>query len=155
MKPGVWLPGRATSLSPPPPGPCPRPQWSFLKKVNSLCSLPPFLLSLSRSSHCLRLTLLLSDALLKLAEQETPLYVYSEAQIERQIAALKGIQAASRVFYAIKANPNADVLKVSYSSSYSYLSLCCLSLSPLAHCTFPPAHLLHLSSSPPPLLILS
>ena len=47
------------------------------------------------------------ETLLGLAK-ETPVYVYDEETILNSIATLKSITALSRVFFALKANPNPE-----------------------------------------------
>ena len=51
------------------------------------------------------------DELLALAKEATPLYVYDEDTIRRSIEKLTAIKSVDRRLYALKANPNVDVLK--------------------------------------------
>jgi diaminopimelate decarboxylase/aspartate kinase len=51
------------------------------------------------------------DDLLQLAAQQTPRYVLDEATLDESLDALASITAVDRVFFAIKANPHADVLR--------------------------------------------
>ncbi len=49
------------------------------------------------------------EHLLSLAKNEgSPLYVYDEATIRNAAAKLRSLSAIDHLFYAIKANPNAD-----------------------------------------------
>lgn len=50
--------------------------------------------------------------LLALAKEQSPLYVYDEETVEQAASALLALKAPDRVFYALKANPNPDVLRV-------------------------------------------
>lgn len=51
------------------------------------------------------------DALLAEAAKGTPAYVYDEATVRRSARALRGITAADRVFYAMKANSHPELLR--------------------------------------------
>lgn len=51
-------------------------------------------------------------ALLALAEAGTPLYVYDAGTIRKAAQTLRGLGAIDQVFYALKANPHPDVLRV-------------------------------------------
>jgi len=59
------------------------------------------------SAYTPRLT---PDQLLELSREHSPCYVYSETILRRQIAALRTLPV-NRLFFAIKANPNPDILK--------------------------------------------
>ena len=50
-------------------------------------------------------------ALLRLGEQHGAAYVYDGVTIAERIASLRRLTAVSRLLYAVKANPNAEVLK--------------------------------------------
>lgn len=52
------------------------------------------------------------DDLLALAREETPLYVYDEATLRAAASSLVALRSVDRVFYAIKANPCADILRI-------------------------------------------
>ncbi|HEY4223112.1 MAG TPA: aspartate kinase, partial [Myxococcota bacterium] len=52
-----------------------------------------------------------SKALIELAKQESPLYVYDQATLDEAIAAIQALKSIDRRFYAIKANANADILR--------------------------------------------
>lgn len=49
--------------------------------------------------------------LLELSQTHSPSFVYDEETLQRSVDTLQHIDAVSRVFYAIKANPNAEILK--------------------------------------------
>lgn len=49
--------------------------------------------------------------LLELARTQTPLYVYDSQTIQKQTDALRNVSAVSDIYYAIKANSNADILR--------------------------------------------
>jgi diaminopimelate decarboxylase/aspartate kinase len=51
------------------------------------------------------------EALLRLGEQHGAAYVYDRATIAEHIASLRRLSAVNRLLYAVKANPNAEVLK--------------------------------------------
>jgi diaminopimelate decarboxylase/aspartate kinase len=55
-----------------------------------------------------------ASTLLQLAHQKSPLYVYDAATLEGSAQALKSLRAVDQIFYAMKANNNADVLKTFY-----------------------------------------
>lgn len=50
--------------------------------------------------------------LVELARQQTPLYVYDRDTLEKRAEDLLGIKSLARVFYAIKANSNPDILRL-------------------------------------------
>ena len=52
------------------------------------------------------------DELLALADEQSPRYVYDEATLRTKSRAIQGLSPVDRVFYAIKANPHPDVLRV-------------------------------------------
>lgn len=49
--------------------------------------------------------------LLRIAEDESPVYVYDEATLRRQVSRLLDMKVFDRIFYATKANWNGDVLR--------------------------------------------
>ncbi len=48
--------------------------------------------------------------LLDIGQAHSPVYVYDEATISAQIASLQSLQAVDKILYAVKANPNVDIL---------------------------------------------
>lgn len=50
--------------------------------------------------------------LLEIGAQRDATYVYDRATLEQAVAALKGLTAVDAVFYAMKANPHRDILKL-------------------------------------------
>lgn len=60
------------------------------------------------------------DALLALADEGTPAYVYDEATVQRSASELRGIGAADRVFYAMKANSHPDVLRIAAAAGLGF-----------------------------------
>ena len=52
------------------------------------------------------------EKLLEIASQGTPRYVYDEQAIHEAVDEVRGIDAVSRVLYAVKANPNEDILRL-------------------------------------------
>lgn len=61
---------------------------------------------------------------------QTPLYVYSKACLEKTVTALQGCDAIDHIFYAMKANYNADILKIFYQAGIGFE---CVSLSEVQH----------------------
>ena len=51
-------------------------------------------------------------ALLALAEEEAPVYVYDEAVVRERARRVRDIEAVDRVFYAMKANPHPALLRL-------------------------------------------
>ena len=51
------------------------------------------------------------DQLLEIAREHSPVYVYHRETVRASIEALRGIRSVDRVFYAMKSNNNADVLR--------------------------------------------
>ena len=51
------------------------------------------------------------EMLLRIGEQHGAAYVYDRATIEERIASLRRLSAVDRLLYAVKANPNLEVLK--------------------------------------------
>ncbi|HET6567835.1 MAG TPA: bifunctional aspartate kinase/diaminopimelate decarboxylase [Rhodothermales bacterium] len=60
------------------------------------------------------------DDLLQLAEHESPVYVYDEDVLRANAEAALSIKAMDRVFYAMKANSNADVLRLVYEAGLGF-----------------------------------
>jgi len=52
------------------------------------------------------------DALLDLAAEKSPRYVYDASTIEARSRAVQDLDPVDRVFYAVKANPHPDVLRL-------------------------------------------
>jgi diaminopimelate decarboxylase/aspartate kinase len=52
------------------------------------------------------------DALLDLADADTPRYVYNAATIRQKAAHLQTVDGLDRLFYAVKANPHPDILRL-------------------------------------------
>lgn len=50
--------------------------------------------------------------LLEIGAQRDATYVYDRESIEQAVAALKGLKAVDAVFYAMKANPHREILKI-------------------------------------------
>lgn len=69
------------------------------------------------------------DELLALAD-ESPLYVYEEKSLQTAVDSLQEIEAVQRVFYAIKANSNPDILEVFYRAGIGFE---CVSIGELNH----------------------
>jgi diaminopimelate decarboxylase/aspartate kinase len=58
------------------------------------------------------------EALLRRGEQGTPVYVYHLPTVRERARALKAIAAIDRRYYAIKANPNPDLLRTLYAEGF-------------------------------------
>lgn len=58
--------------------------------------------------------------LIEIAAARTSAYVYDRASIAAAVARLKSIKSVDRVFYAIKANSNADVLRVVHEGGMNF-----------------------------------
>ena len=52
------------------------------------------------------------DDLLAMAEEQSPRYVYDEGTLRARAREVKGLDPVDRTFYAVKANPHPDVLRV-------------------------------------------
>jgi len=52
------------------------------------------------------------DELLRLADEQSPRYVYEEATLRAKSEEIQNLAPVDRVFYAVKANPHPDVLRV-------------------------------------------
>jgi diaminopimelate decarboxylase/aspartate kinase len=76
------------------------------------------------------------DALLRLGAQHGALYVYDRATIEERIASLRRLSAVDRLLYAVKANPNVEVLECIAAAGVGFD---CVSQGELEHVmgTFP------------------
>jgi diaminopimelate decarboxylase/aspartate kinase len=70
------------------------------------------------------------ERLLGLAAAGTPTYVYDLATVRAHARALAGIGAVERRFYAIKANPHPDLLRVLESEGFGFE---CVSAGELTH----------------------
>ncbi|MGH8161582.1 MAG: aspartate kinase, partial [Gammaproteobacteria bacterium] len=70
------------------------------------------------------------DELLELAHARSPRYVYDAATIGTRAETLRGAAIADRLFYAVKANDQADVLRVLYELGLGFE---CVSLGELEH----------------------
>ena len=70
------------------------------------------------------------DALLALAAQGTPRYAYDLDIVRARARQLKAVQAVDRRFFAIKANPHPDILRVLAEEGFG---LECVSAGELAH----------------------
>jgi diaminopimelate decarboxylase/aspartate kinase len=66
--------------------------------------------------------------LLNLATTTSPLYVYDEATLQSAVTQLQGIKAIDRIFYALKANSNEDILRLFYKRNIGFE---CVSLGEL------------------------
>ncbi|TPV94267.1 MAG: bifunctional aspartate kinase/diaminopimelate decarboxylase [Myxococcales bacterium FL481] len=71
------------------------------------------------------------DELIALAQRGTPTYVYDAASVRAACRQLRGIAPVSRVFYAIKANPHPDILRIAAEEG---LGLECVSPGEIEHC---------------------
>lgn len=61
------------------------------------------------------------ERLLDVAAREgTPLYVYDEQALEETLASLNALQNVDRVFYAMKANPHADILRAIERAGFGF-----------------------------------
>lgn len=60
------------------------------------------------------------EALLALAEAETPCYVYDQSVVVRNAKTLLGCVAIDTVFYAIKANSHPEILQVLYDQGLGF-----------------------------------
>ncbi len=59
-------------------------------------------------------------ALLEIAARHTPVFVYDEETLNACVADLASIDAVDKVFYAVKANPNAEILQVFHDAGLSF-----------------------------------
>ncbi|MGE5625576.1 MAG: bifunctional aspartate kinase/diaminopimelate decarboxylase [Bacillota bacterium] len=60
------------------------------------------------------------DALVALAAQATPCYVYDPEAVCAALAELKTLDAVDRLFYAVKANPHAELLRVMHAGGMGF-----------------------------------
>ncbi len=60
------------------------------------------------------------DALKTLAEKESPLYVYHRDSIQQSIDRLTSMESVDRIFYAVKANNNRDILQLIYDEGLGF-----------------------------------
>ena len=74
--------------------------------------------------------LLEKDRLIEFAKQHAPCYVYQPSVVEQRIGDLKSLKSIDKVFYAIKANFNAELLKVIYQLGLHFE---CVSIEELKH----------------------
>ena len=72
------------------------------------------------------------DELIELAENKSPLYIYNEATIDKNLAKLSKIKSIDRVFYSIKANANPQVLTKIEKAGLGFE---CVSFDELEHIT--------------------
>ncbi len=60
------------------------------------------------------------DALLDLAKEGTPRYVYSLDQVREQARALRALDAVDRWHYALKANPHPSILRALHEEGFAF-----------------------------------
>ncbi|MDG1462784.1 MAG: bifunctional aspartate kinase/diaminopimelate decarboxylase, partial [Gammaproteobacteria bacterium] len=60
------------------------------------------------------------EALISLAQEHCSAYVYDRESIQQACANLLGLQSVDRVFYAIKANSNPEVLRIVHQSGLNF-----------------------------------
>jgi len=60
------------------------------------------------------------DQLIGLAQEHSSAYVYDRASIQQACANLMGLKSIDRVFYAIKANSNPEVLKIVHEAGLNF-----------------------------------
>lgn len=70
------------------------------------------------------------EALLAVARNNSPAYVYSRKCLEKQAVGLKAVDAIDTIYYSVKANSNADILKLFYSLDLGFE---CVSLEELEY----------------------
>jgi len=58
--------------------------------------------------------------LIDIADARTSAYVYDRSSIAAAVARLRGLKSVDRVFYAIKANSNPDVLRVAHEGGMNF-----------------------------------
>jgi diaminopimelate decarboxylase/aspartate kinase len=58
--------------------------------------------------------------LLEIGAQRDATYVYDRESIQRAVAALRDLKAVDSVFYAMKANPNRDILRLVYDGGLNF-----------------------------------
>jgi diaminopimelate decarboxylase/aspartate kinase len=60
------------------------------------------------------------EELLQIAKKQTPVYVYEKNTLERSVDAVKNLKSIQRVFYAMKANYQPDILKLFYQADLGF-----------------------------------
>ena len=60
------------------------------------------------------------DALLEFASNHAPCYVYYPPLIQTQIEKILSLSSIDKLLYAVKANPNAEILKLMHSANLSF-----------------------------------
>ena len=70
------------------------------------------------------------DELISLAEKQSPIYVYDEETIKTVISQLAELKSVDRLFYAVKANANPEVLQTLYNAGLGFE---CVSISEVEH----------------------
>src|SRR5579859_4657722 len=60
------------------------------------------------------------EELLELAQQETPRYVYDREAVQAAVAELRRLRAVDRLFYAVKANPHAGILRLLHAAGLGF-----------------------------------
>lgn len=70
------------------------------------------------------------DALLDVADDRGPVYVYDAERLDKSVDDVQGLQGVDRTFYAIKANPNPDILRRFYNAGMGFE---CVSPGEVAH----------------------
>ena len=60
------------------------------------------------------------DALLEFASKHAPCYVYYPPLIQAQIEKVLSLSSIDKLLYAVKANPNAEILKLMHSANLSF-----------------------------------
>lgn len=60
------------------------------------------------------------DDLLAIANETSPRYVYDEATMRDRASRLRSIEPVDRVFYALKANPNPEILRIFYDMDLGF-----------------------------------
>jgi diaminopimelate decarboxylase/aspartate kinase len=60
------------------------------------------------------------DELIAAAKEASPLYVYDEETLQGAVTALGALTSVDRVFYALKANPHADILRTVDAAGFNF-----------------------------------
>lgn len=60
------------------------------------------------------------DELLAIAREQPAVYVYDEDTLRRNVADVQGIAPVDRIFYSVKANNNADVLRLFHDAGLGF-----------------------------------
>lgn len=58
--------------------------------------------------------------LVEIGRRASPVYVYDEATLRHSARTLRSLQTVDRIFYSVKANPNADILRLFNSEGLSF-----------------------------------